>query len=340
MFALGWNPRLVVTGLALVALCGCGDGGASDYEIVPEPSAEVVAPSETDRTEPEAAPEPEAGPGPAPSPGSDPNHERSLLAELLATVGDEDERYGFDPNAAGPRTLADAIDGCVGSNSSDDPFGFVCTVQFTGALDSQGRFIVLVPESELSGHTRANVVRDDGNSRRTLLSFEAFGAPLPALRRRLRRYGRLAIAPNLITARAYLSFASIPYPALVALAAPLEGWVLWYETTGLEDREERLHLMRADGSDDRILATQEAPVGPCDGGGYWCEINNTDHDAECTNAMLEAEGRLCVLPTEIAHVAVAPNGLLLVMGNLLTAVHDDAPLPTHWTVMLPDDLRP
>jgi len=306
---------------------------------VPEPLGEVVAPPVTDR--PEHVVEPEAGPSlgsaPDPAPAPDPDHGGYDLGELLGTIGDHDAEYRFDPNVPRPRTLADAIDDC----EEYDDMGPVCRVQAAAAVDSRGAFIVLTHTGEEAGPPVATLSRDDGSARRALFSFDAFGAPLPAIRRRLRRHGRLPALPNLVTARAYVSTGLGVYPALLALSGPLDGWVLRYDTTGLADRLDRLQLMRSDGSDLRTLATRPSRTGSCDPGGHWCEINNTDPHAECTDAMLEAEGRLCKEPTAVIYVAVAPNGRLLIIGYEITVEdHFDLTPATYWSVMLPDDLRP
>jgi hypothetical protein len=157
------------------------------------------------------------------------------------------------------------------------------------------------------------------------------------LRRRLGRWGRLETLPNLIRTHAYAEFSLDTYAAMVGLSGPLDGWVVWHETTGIAERVERLHIMRPDGSESRTLATRPATLGSCEPD-RWCDINDTDPDAECTDALLEAEGDLCTHPAAIHEVVLSPRGKLAVRGVIVHPGHDGYS-QSRWIVDLPAELR-
>jgi hypothetical protein len=247
------------------------------------------------------------------------------LAELIEALGEEDRERGISLPRTVPSTLPEAIGNCREDR---------CSVEPVAAYDPSGAFVLFSVHGEESGHFTATLLRDDGTTITELLSFDAFGEPLAQLRDRLRGYAHLAVLPDLTTARSYSEFSLDIYAELVALSGPLDGWLLWVETTDLSAREYRMHLLRQDGSETHVVAAREATVGPCTGGGPWCEVNDTDPDAECTDAMLEAEGRLCVLPMSVGYVAVAPNGLIVIIGAVHPAGHADLQT-THWVARLP-----
>lgn len=124
---------------------------------------------------------------------------------------------------------------------------------------------------------------------------------------------------------------------MVGLSGPLDGWVVWHETTGIAERVERLHIMRPDGSESRTLATRPATLGSCEPD-RWCDINDTDPDAECTDALLEAEGDLCTHPAAIHEVVLSPRGKLAVRGVIVHPGHDGYS-QSRWIVDLPAELR-
>jgi len=303
---------------------------ACDEDASPPP-AESIRPLPTE--EAAAPPKPVVEPSVVTeaSPGSDPFRERTpretvpTLDELLERLGEGDHP---DARPAPRGTLADAI---------TEGYEDVADVYSAIAVNDAGAFIILSANTEESGHSVVTLLRHDRRGERRLLSFSAWGAPVPALRRQLRRYGSLPMQPSIVGVRAYWEFSLDAYAPLAALTGPLAGWLLWYETTGIEDREQRLHLMRPDGSEARILATRDAPVGSCEGGGYWCAINETDLHAECTAAMLEAEGKLCTHPAKINQVQLSPNGTMFVMGTVVHPGHDGYSR-SDWFVELPEDV--
>ncbi len=325
-----WGALVTASVVFLLSACSGDDGATSAIDRQPQAKLETK-PTES-AVEPVAEPVPESEPAAPRVVAPERRAGGRPLAELLATLGDRDVRHGWAPRPP-PANLPRAIHDCDGGE-----YG-VCAVDEVAAFEAPGSFVLLTADFEESGHATVFVTRDDGTHQEQLLSFGAFGRSEAPLQRRLRRFARLPTLPNLISARSFEQFSLNEYPVLVRLSGPLDGWLLWLETTGIEDREQRLHLMRSDGTDDRVVSTRPAEVGPCGGDGYWCEINNTDPDADCTDAVLEAEGGLCALPTSISYVAVAPNGLIAVTGSHMVPGHGGYP-PSHWVTMLPEDIRP
>jgi hypothetical protein len=280
--------RLLIATTVVLLAFACDDD--DDDAIDPLPRSEGTSPAPTpppkEPTPPETAP--------SPSPGSDPLHESRdpvpTLSELLDVLGDEDDP---DARPTRPRTLAD----CITAGYED-----VADLESAMAVDGDGALIILEAYVEESGHGIVTLYRHETGGEHRLLSFEGWGAPVAALRRRLRRWGRLETLPNLVRTHAYAQFSLDTYAPMVGLSGPLDGWVVWHETTGIADRE-------------------------------------TDPHAECTLAMLEAEGDLCTHPATIHQVVLTPGGELVVSGLIVHPGHDGYS-QSRWVVDLPPELRP
>lgn len=309
--------------------------------------------------------EPRAGgkrprPAPPPAPSSsgdegvaqpdDGGEAPSRLAALLRQITGEDDSWDMHKGHQGHTkavALSDAVEGCkrpfdeclVWKSDARErcirPAGR-CKVWQTAAYSPEREaWLVLAVDYGEGWATGAELIQDDGDDRKRVLESDA--EPPTALRRRLARFQDLAAPDDLIADQALSMFSLSYYAELVSLSAPLDGWVLWLETTGLETREQRLWLVHPERDERHVLGRRPAQVGPCDGGGYWCERKEEDPDAECTDADLEAEGRLCTEPDGIELVALAPDGTLLVQGTHQVAGHGGYP-PFHWVVELPEGL--
>jgi hypothetical protein len=160
---------------------------------------------------------------------------------------------------------------------------------------------------------------------------------LRELERAMRPYAALTTPPPMVTETAHATFSLNTYPVLAALAEPLEGKLLYLETSrDLDDPVAILWLVDRRTREKVELGRRPARRGPCDGGGYVCNVNG-DSDAPCTDEELRAEGRLCVQPLGIRTVAVAPDrSSLFVLGIRQVAGHGGYP-PFSWVVALPPD---
>ena len=184
-----------------------------------------------------------------------------------------------------------------------------------------------------AGVERLRLARVTPTTTEVLFEDEPSPEATAALRTRLREHRRATRPNELVRERATATFSLDEYAPLVGLGAPLDRWLLFVETTNDLDRPEHvLHLIARDGSARHELARRPAPLGPCDGGGYYCERTQD----ECDEAGLRAEGRLCIQPASLAHVAVA-DGTLALLGGVHVAGHGGYPA-TSWVVALPPGL--
>jgi len=173
-----------------------------------------------------------------------------------------------------------------------------------------------------------------GRRERELLHGEVDPANVARLLQHAGRTTRLVTARSLVRATATTYYSLNEYPALVELGPPLEAWRVWLETTDDLDRPEWVLWLFAPDGARHELARREAEVGPCDGGGWWCEETGD----ECDAAGLRAENRLCVLPASVTLVALAGRHLGI-LGGVQVAGHGGYP-PFHWITALPDAVQP
>lgn len=287
----------------LVLLLACGSPATPVEEPAP-PIAEAPAPIE----EP-PAPEPE----PPPSP----------LAALIESMAET------QPEPAG-RTFATALDGCRRVDADE------CTIETLTGFDG-GRWLVLEADRGEAGVESAALLRVAVSGDDEVIA----GGPLDArmlasIRRALGRFRSQPVVPSLVRARATAEWSITQYAPLVALGAPLEGWLLYLETIeNLDAPEHVLRLVKRDLSETIELARRTAPHTPCDGDMWFCDA----HEGECTAAELRAEDRLCVQPFGIERVALAPDrATLFVGGTRAVAGHGGYP-PFHYAVELPARAR-
>lgn len=300
----------------LVWLTACTSAGvtrgAETAEPLPtEPTAEVVPAAP-------AAPEPPPEPPPA-HPTFD-----ALLPELASSPA---ERVGV---------LSSALASCPAPRGADDDALSIyydeCRIGSTFARERDAWVVLEVSHSE-AGVERLRLARVTPTTTEVLFEDEPSPEATAALRTRLREHRRATRPNELVRERATATFSLDEYAPLVGLGAPLDRWLLFVETTNDLDRPEHvLHLIARDGSARHELARRPAPLGPCDGGGYYCERTQD----ECDEAGLRAEGRLCIQPASIAHVAVA-DGTLALLGGVHVAGHGGYPA-TSWVVALPPGL--
>jgi hypothetical protein len=299
----------------LVWLTACTSAGvtrgAETAEPLPtEPTAEVVPAAP-------AAPEPPPEPPPA-HPTFD-----ALLPELASSPA---ERVGV---------LSSALASCPAPRADDDALSIYydeCRIGSTFARERDAWVVLEVSHSE-AGVERLRLARVTPTTTEVLFEDEPSPEATAALRTRLREHRRATRPNELVRERATATFSLDEYAPLVGLGAPLDRWLLFVETTNDLDRPEHvLHLIARDGSARHELARRPAPLGPCDGGGYYCERTQD----ECDEAGLRAEGRLCIQPASLAHVAVA-DGTLALLGGVHVAGHGGYPA-TSWVVALPPGL--
>jgi hypothetical protein len=299
----------------LVWLTACTSAGvtrgAETAEPLPtEPTAEVVPAAP-------AAPEPPPEPPPA-HPTFD-----ALLPELASSPA---ERVGV---------LSSALASCPAPRADDDALSIYydeCRIGSTFARERDAWVVLEVSHSE-AGVERLRLARVTPTTTEVLFEDEPSPEATAALRTRLREHRRATRPNELVRERATATFSLDEYAPLVGLGAPLDRWLLFVETTNDLDRPEHvLHLIARDGSARHELARRPAPLGPCDGGGYYCERTQD----ECDEAGLRAEGRLCIQPASIAHVAVA-DGTLALLGGVHVAGHGGYPALS-WVVALPPNL--
>ncbi len=204
---------------------------------------------------------------------------------------------------------------------------------FVKWVGGKGRLLAQLGPLLPAGVERLRLARVTPTTTEVLFEDEPSPEATAALRTRLREHRRATRPNELVRERATATFSLDEYAPLVGLGAPLDRWLLFVETTNDLDRPEHvLHLIARDGSARHELARRPAPLGPCDGGGYYCERTQD----ECDEAGLRAEGRLCIQPASLAHVAVA-DGTLALLGGVHVAGHGGYPA-TSWVVALPPGL--
>lgn len=198
------------------------------------------------------------------------------------------------------------------------------------AVRERDAWLVLRTDRSEGGIERVFVLRARaGAEDETVVSSELTPEVLGRVRTALAR--ARASVPSIVTATASEEFSLSVYPVLAQLGAPLEGSLLFLETTtDLSHPEHILRLVRADGTDVE-LARSAASLVPCDGDGWSC---HEGADEDCTPEDLRAEERLCVEPWSIDSVHVAGRELL-VIGTVIVA--GDGGYPSfHWAARLPD----
>ena len=243
----------------------------------------------------------------------------------------------IEPTQPGPTlTLQAAVESCPPPHGTDrdarlDWFD-TCDLRSTLAHDREGsRWVGLVVDYSEGGPEGFVLWEWTPRRERELLRAEVSPLEVGNLLRRVQRE-RLVAAENIVRGAATTLFSLNEYAPLVELGAPLAGWRLWIETTDDLDRPEHVAwLFSAEGTRHE-LARRVGELGPCDGDGFWCEAT----DAECDEAGLRAENRLCVLPVGVVRVAVA-GGTLGVLGGIQVAGHGGYP-PFHWMISLPTGL--
>jgi hypothetical protein len=198
------------------------------------------------------------------------------------------------------------------------------------AVRERDAWLVLRTDRSEGGIERILVLRARaGAEDETVVSSELTPEVLGRVRTALAR--ARASAPSIVTATASEEFSLSVYPVLAQLGAPLDGSLLFLETTtDLTHPEHVLRLVRADGTAIE-LARGAASLVPCDGDGWSCHDGNDD---DCAPEDLRAEQRLCVEPWSIDSVHVAGRELL-VIGTVIVA--GDGGYPSfHWAVQLPE----
>jgi hypothetical protein len=305
----------------LVGLAACTSAGATrgaeTAEPIPTAPTADVAPAAPSAAEPPPTPPPAAPPPAHPT-------LEALLPELASSPA---ERVGV---------LSSALERCPAPRGTgDDALSIYydeCRIGSTFGRERDAWVVLEVSHSE-GGVERLRLARVTPTTSEVLFEDEPSPEATAALRTRLRDHRRAARPNELVRERATASFSLDEYAPLVGLGAPLERWLLFVETTNDLDRPEHvLHLIARDGSARHELARRPAPLGPCDGGGYYCERTQD----ECDEDGLRAEGRLCIQPASIAHVAVA-DGTLALLGSVHVAGHGGYPA-TSWVVALPPGL--
>ncbi len=285
---------------ALAASCG----GAP----TPEPARVDSAPA-TEAIEPAAAPT--ATPG---------GIEADILRRRL-TLEDPERPRHFTPlsalRAECPTDVGESDDAILAWYED-------CAISGTAAFDpARAAWVVFDVDYSEGGpeHLTLSVVTPD--EERALVSGEVTPASVAAAAAAAPT--NLPTPTQLVERVAIEDFSLNEYAPLVALGGPLDGALLYIETVHDLDAPAHVLWLAAPDAAPRALARRSAPLGPCDGDGYWCEAT----DAECDEAGLRAEGRLCVLPLGIHAVALGPDGTLLVQGRVQVAGHGGYP-PFHW----------
>ncbi|MBN8610226.1 MAG: hypothetical protein J0L92_06565 [Deltaproteobacteria bacterium] len=197
------------------------------------------------------------------------------------------------PNASEPSASATA---------ADEDLGLRCA-RGCALVDDDGHVILVRPrgveEDGLPSRIEIATLRGTEVERRDVSiddvdadALEAFldeGGPPPwaSIVRRALGAGPYRPAPDLVAARARTIFSLDEYAPLVALRAPLADRWLYAE---VGPTAYRLHLLRADRSVDRLLATLPLLATACDG-------DFTDH--------------ACIAPMSIDGVLLSPDGRTL-----------------------------
>jgi hypothetical protein len=234
---------------------------------------------------------------------------------------------------AASRTPRNALDGCPApASTSEDAlidFHEGCVIR-PMAIRERDAWLVLRTDSSEGGIEGVFLHRARPGAADEVV---VTGALAPELLGRVRTglSRSRASVPSIVASTASVEFSLSVYPVLVALGAPLEGSLLFLETTiDLDHPEHVLRLVQRDGT-ERVLARQPAALVPCDGDGWWCHDGN---DEDCSAAELRAEQRLCVEPWSIDSVHVSGRELL-VIGTVIVA--GDGGYPSFdWAVQLPE----
>ena len=310
--------------LALTPACG-----ATPLAVTaPPPSSE--SPSET---------APSTTPGETGGDGADtPSDTALVLAPSAAAPQDAptwaELRDSLEPVVpAAARTPRTALDDCPApaSTSEDALIDFYegCVIR-PMAIRERDAWLVLRTNSSEGGIEQVFLHRARPGAADEVV---VTGALEPELLRRVRTTLSRARSsvPSIVTGSASVEFSLSAYPVLVALGAPLEGSLLFLETTlDLDHPEHVLRLVRRDGT-ELELARQPARLTPCDGDGWSCHDGNDD---DCAPEELRAEQRLCVEPRSIDSVHVSGRELL-VIGTVIVA--GDGGYPSFdWAVQLPE----
>lgn len=129
-------------------------------------------------------------------------------------------------------------------------------------------------------------------------------------------------SPNEVERAASAEFSITSYEPFVALHGDLSGCAVYVHTSPLHDRRYNAELVRLSDRSATHLGERAAIVGPCDGDGWFCEAGGAGN--RCTEAQLQAEHRLCLLPMHVDSVVIAPDrSSILVVGSSVEAGHSE-----------------
>ncbi|MFO0710240.1 MAG: hypothetical protein U0353_10395 [Sandaracinus sp.] len=314
----------LVTSL-FVALASSACGGASteagsDSTTAAEETAQgSTAPTAPESPEP-AASEPTIASSTAPQ-------STPTIAELRGTLAAVTPSPPRAPRAA----LADCPPPSDASDDALQAFSESCSIR-PMAMRERDAWLVLRADSSEGGVESVFVMRTrPGEDDETVVGGALAPTLLPQVRAALRR--ARTSARSIVARAATTQFSLSEYPVLVELGAPLDGALLFLETTvDLAHPEHILRFVGADGTEVE-LGRADATLVACDGDGWTCH-QGADEGDDCTADDLRAEGRLCVEPWSIDSVHVSGRELL-VIGTVIVA--GDGGYPSfHWASRLPE----
>jgi hypothetical protein len=287
------------------------EGGGSAASVEREPDSAEVEPEPADPVGAEAAP-----PAEPPPPGT--------LAELFY-FGFEAREYA-EPMPSPREAVAD----CPPHRGQGPPgpeWFQECRLRSMLARTRRG-WLALEIDWEESGVGELHLIEGDAAGQTERIGGDLTPRRLEALRSALNGTDAHALDDQIGRVVA-MDFSLGTYHPLAELED--SEWLLWVETTqDLDDPEWVLWLVSQDGETKHEVARREAELGPCDGGGYWCERTQ----APCDAAAMRAEGRLCVLPLGLRRVAIHGDEMALI-GSVMIPGHGGMPQLT-WFVGLPE----
>lgn len=232
-------------------------------------------------------------------------------------------RYEWEERTYDSRPMPapdEAVAGCApwqGTGAPDFEWYEGCDLRETLARGRRG-WQALQIDWEEGGPGQVHLVVGDARRRRERIGGDVTPARVEAIRAALGAPG-IQPARDRVGRGIPVEFSLGSHHPLVELEGT--GWLLWLETVDDLDAPEWVAwLVSPDGRTRHQLARRPADLGPCDGGGYWCEATG----AECDAAGLRAEGRLCVLPLGVRRVAIHERSLAL-LGSVMVAGHGGMP---------------
>lgn len=331
--------RALLILVPLLAACGAGQASSGDVDTPAtldaedEPRAEgddAAEAGEDERSSAHHADEPTGG---------DREERRSDPAEPVAEgepppAGSLEEllSYGFEAreHTRPMASPAEAVAACPpfrGRGRPGPEWYQECDLQEMLARTRRS-WLALAIDWEEGGIGEVHLIEGDARSRTERIGGGFTPRRLEALRSSLSAADAQALDDR-IGRVVVMEFSLGSYHPLAELTD--SEWLLWAETTqDLDDPEWVLWLVSPDGEIRHEIARREAELGACDGGGYWCNATQ----AECDDAGLRAEGRLCVLPLGLSRVALHGNELALI-GSVMVAGHGGMPSLT-WFATLPE----